>query len=379
MMLKVYPNMMLKAMLLVVALLFVLPGVVRAQSNYTPSELDTLVSNIALYPDQLLIHVLTASTYGNQIPAANAWSQAHKNLKGETLAEAMEQANLTYDPSVQALLPFPTVLAMMDKYKTWTDQLGDAVTTQKEDVMDAVQRMRQAAYDHGHLKSNEQVTVETGDNITINPVRTEYVYVPVYNPRVVYYVYADGYTRVTYGTGVWLGTRYGEWGWGTCWFDWGPRVIYVRNTRWYAHRPIPHHPRRYVPPPRPRPAPHSAPRIAPPPPKSSRVVTPAPRVAPAPQRMGPAAGTRVVPMPQQKMAPVPQQSTAPQRVVPAPQRVVPAPSSPRQNYDRDSEEQSFRTYEPRQSDNSGRNSSQGRVAPTPSHNNGGFGKAVKRR
>ena len=353
----VCPKMMLKAMLLVMALLLVLPGVARAQSNYTPSELDTLVSNIALYPDQLLIHVLTASTYGNQIPAANAWSQAHKNLKGETLAEAMEQANLTYDPSVQALLPFPTVLAMMDKYKTWTDQLGDAVTTQKEDVMDAVQRMRQAAYDHGHLKSNEQVTVETGDNITINPVRTEYVYVPVYNPRVVYYVYADGYTRVTYGTGVWLGTRYGEWGWGTCWFDWGPRVIYVRNTRWYAHRPIPRHPRRYVPPPRPRPAPHSAPRIAPAPPKSSRVVAPAPRVAP-----------------------VPKNSTAPQRVVPAPQRVVPAPSSPRPNYDRDSEEpQRPRVYEPRQSENSSRNSSQSRVTPTPSHNNGGFGKAVKRR
>ncbi|MCQ2060747.1 MAG: DUF3300 domain-containing protein [Fibrobacter sp.] len=369
---EVCPNMMLKAMLLVVALLFVLPGVVRAQSNYTPSELDTLVSNIALYPDQLLIHVLTASTYGNQIPAANAWSQAHKNLKGETLAEAMEQANLTYDPSVQALLPFPTVLAMMDKYKTWTDQLGDAVTTQKEDVMDAVQRMRQAAYDHGHLKSNEQVTVETGDNITINPVRTEYVYVPVYNPRVVYYVYADGYTRVTYGTGVWLGTRYGEWGWGTCWFDWGPRVIYVRNTRWYAHRPIPHHPRRYVPPPRPRPAPHSAPRIAPVPPKSSKAVAPAPRVAPAPQK-------KVAPVPQrvmhapQNVAPVPQQSTAPQRV-------VPAPSSSRPNYDRDSEEQQRpRVYEPRQSDNSSRNSSQSRVAPTPSHSNGGFGKAVKRR
>ena len=267
-----------------------------AQANYSTAELDTLVANIALYPDPLLVQVLDASTYGNQIPAAALWAESHKNMKGATLASAIEEANLPYDPSVQALLPFPSVLSMMSKYRTWTDQLGDAVTNQKDEVMEAVQRMRQRAYDYGHLKTNEQVKVETGDNITIYPVQKEYVYVPVYNPRVVYYVRYDGYTRVYYGQGVWLGTWFGEWGWGSCWIDWGPRVIYVRNTRWYAHRPIPRHPRRYRPPhhynsPPPRYAPPPAARPAP----AGRISTaPAPRAAATASGAAPAPTTNRV-------------------------------------------------------------------------------------
>lgn len=308
-----------------------------AQANYSTSELDTLVASIALYPDPLLVQVLDASTYGNQIPAAALWAESHKNMKGATLASAIEEANLPYDPSVLALLPFPSVLSMMDKYRTWTDQLGDAVTNQKEEVMEAVQRMRQKAYDYGHLKSNEQVKVEAGDNITIYPVQKEYVYVPVYNPRVVYYVRYDGYTRVYYGSGVWLGTWFGEWGWGSCWIDWGPRVIYVRNTRWYAHRPIPRHPRRYrpphhynSPPPR-RPAPAPTSRVAPAP---SRVApAPAARMstAPAPRAAAPA------PAPANRAAPAPRVMTVPAQgnaypaaspaPAPATRRPVPAPGA----------------------------------------------------
>ncbi|MBR2211406.1 MAG: DUF3300 domain-containing protein [Fibrobacter sp.] len=308
-----------------------------AQANYSTSELDTLVANIALYPDPLLVQVLDASTYGNQIPAAAIWAEAHKNMKGETLASAIEEANLPYDPSVLALLPFPSVLSMMDKYRTWTDQLGDAVTNQKEEVMEAVQRMRQKAYDYGHLKTNEQVKVVTGDNITIYPVQKEYVYVPVYNPRVVYYVRYDGYTRVYYGQGVWLGTWFGEWGWGSCWIDWGPRVIYVRNTRWYAHRPIPRHPRRYrpphhynSPPPR-RPAPAPATRVAPAP--AARMSTaPAPaRVSPAPApatRMAPAypVECRMSSEPAPRIVTVPAQGNAYPAASPAPAARRPAPA-----------------------------------------------------
>ena len=284
-----------------------------AQANYSASELDTLVANIALYPDPLLVQVLDASTYGNQIPAATLWAESHKNMKGATLASAIEEANLPYDPSVQALLPFPSVLSMMDKYRAWTDQLGDAVTNQKEEVMEAVQRMRQRAYDYGHLKTNEQVKVETGDNITIYPVQKEYVYVPVYNPRVVYYVRYDGYTRVYYGSGVWLGTWFGEWGWGSCWIDWGPRVIYVRNTRWYAHRPIPRHPRRYRPP--------------------HHFNGPPPR-RPAPARVAPAPAARVAPAPAGRMSTAPAPTTH-MSATPAPAarvgtvsttRVMPAPA-----------------------------------------------------
>lgn len=233
----------------VFALFLLTPVSSKAASNFSPSELDTLVSTIALYPDPLLVHVLAASTYGDQISGANDWAQAHKNQSGEELAREMERAELPYDPSVQALIPFPTVLATMAKYRTWSDQLGDAVSVQKDDVMDAIQRLRNAAYDHGQLKTDEQVRVEKGTSIIIEPIRTEYVYVPVYNPRVVFYVYAD-YPSIRYHHHAWLGPWYGEWGWGSCWFEWDNHFMFVRDYRWYHHRPIPRHPRRYNPPPR---------------------------------------------------------------------------------------------------------------------------------
>ena len=364
--------------LLLVLMTLCIPGFARAQANFTTSELDTLVSNIALYPDPLLVHVLTASTFGNEIPAANAWAQGHKHLKGESLAAAMEKDNLTYDPSVQALLPFPTVLEMMSKYKAWCDQLGDAVTNQKDDVMEAIQRMRQSAYDHGHLRTNEQVEVaESSGNIVIAPVKTEVVYVPVYNPRVVYYVYADGYTRISYGSGVWIGTWYGEWGWGTCWFDWGPRVIYVRNTRWYPHRPIPRHPRGYRPPPRPRHrpyvgphhAPHAAPHAAP------RL---APQAAPSP-RPGVVHRTTVVPASRVVPEPAPSRvSTAPARETPRSERrppVVPIyynDDDDNSSYGRNSD--NTRRMPPAASTNSG---SRERKPPRQS-GGGGFGKVIRR-
>ena len=333
-----------------------IPGYGMAQSNFTPSELDTLVSNIALYPDPLLVHVLTASTYGEQIPAANAWAQGHKNLKGESLAAAMANSDIKYDPSVQALLPFPTVLEMMNKYEAWCDQLGDAVTNQKDDVMEAIQRMRQAAYDHGHLRSNENVSVaENSGNIVITPVKTEIVYVPVYNPRVVYYVYADGYTRISYGTGVWMGSWYGEWGWGNCWFDWGPRVIYVHNTHWRPHRHYPRHPRGYRPPPprhEPRYFPHNNP------PRGERVVVrPAPSVPvhAAPVHAAPARATAATTRP--VVREVPQGSR---------------PSTPVYRDDRDDDNSSTYGSRGRSSRNSeGRSTN--RVA-----NPGGFGKIIRR-
>lgn len=237
-------------LVLLLAAIFCLPGVGRAQGYFSASELDTLVANIALYPDPLLIQVLAASTYGEQIAPASEWANSHKHLKGDALSNAIAAAELPYDASVQALIPFPRVLSMMDRYAAWTDQLGDAVFIQKEDVMQAVQRLRRAANEHGHLRNDDYVKVTTGENITIMPVRTEYVYVPVYNPYVVYYNYYDGYVRVSYAPGVWLGTHYGYWGWGSCWFDWNARAIYMRDHRWHAPRRGPRHPHRYAPPPR---------------------------------------------------------------------------------------------------------------------------------
>ena len=238
-------------LVLLAALLFCLPNAARAQGNFTASELDTLVANIALYPDPLLVQVLAASTHGDEIHDAAVWADAHRNLTGKDLSVALERAKLPYDASVQALIPLPQVLSMMDRYPAWTDQLGDAVFMQKAEVMASIQRLRRTASKNGHLRSDDRVSVSNGDNITITPVRTEYVYVPVYNPYYGYYRYYDGYARISYAPGIWIGGWFGYWGWGSCWFDWNTRIIYVHSTRWYPPRRHvhPHH-RHYAPPPR---------------------------------------------------------------------------------------------------------------------------------
>ena len=260
-----------------IAAVLCLPTSAKANDAFTPAELDTLVSTIALYPDPLLVQVLAASVHGDEIPGAADWANQHKHLKGEELAKAIKNEDLPYDESVQALIPFPTVLATMAKYQVWTDQLGDAVASQKESVMDAVQRMRNTAYKHGHLQSNEQVKVIKEKTIIIEPVHKEYVYVPVYNPHVVYYVYSNGYPGLRYRTGVWVGGYYDTWGWGTSRFEWDTHLIYVHDYGWYHHRPVPRHHRHHNPPP---------PRYSNPPPRHDYHSAPARQdyYAPAPNR-----------------------------------------------------------------------------------------------
>jgi len=219
------------------ALLLMSPAKVHAYEAFSPQELDTLVATIALYPDPLLAQVLAASVHGDEIPGASDWANQHKSLKGQALSEAIANEDLPYDETVQALIPFPTVLATMAKYQVWTDQLGEAVASQKDQVMDAVQRMRSSAYNHGHLQSNDQVKVIKEKTIVIEPVQKEYIYVPVYNPHVVYYVHSNGYPSLRYRYGVWIGGNYSYWGWGSTWFEWDTHVIYVHDNYW-------HHPRR---------------------------------------------------------------------------------------------------------------------------------------
>ena len=114
-------------------------------------QLDSLVAPIALYPDPLLAQVMTASTYWSEIPDAARWADEHSYLKGDALAKAIQDDHLLWDPSVLALLPFPSVLDMLARDPGWTEQLGNAVLTQHEKVMDAVQRMRKKAMDFGYL------------------------------------------------------------------------------------------------------------------------------------------------------------------------------------------------------------------------------------
>ncbi len=157
------------------------------------AQLDQLVAPIALYPDTLLAQVLMASTYPLEIVQAARWLDANKNLKGDALQEAVAKQN--WDDSVKALVTTPTVIVMMNDQLDWTQSLGDAVLAQQADVMDAIQRLRAKAEDNGKLATTEQQTVTTTQQegkevIVIEPASPEVVYVPYYEPAVVYGTWA---------------------------------------------------------------------------------------------------------------------------------------------------------------------------------------------
>ena len=196
----------------------------------TPEQLQQLAAPIALYPDSLVAQILAASTFPEQVVEADRWVQAHPDLKGDALAQAVDQQ--PWDPSVKALAAFPSVLGNMDKNLSWTSPLGDAYYNQQQDVMDAVQVMRQRAQEAGNLTSTPQQTVTTQDStIIIEPAEPDIVYVPAYDPWLVYggpivawpgwYPYPGiwyGGPYLSFGVGFGIGF-YGGYGWG--WHHWG--------------------------------------------------------------------------------------------------------------------------------------------------------------
>ena len=217
-------------------------------TQQTPEQLQQLVAPIALYPDSLVAQILAATTFPAEVVEADRWLQAHPDLKGDDLAKAVDQQ--PWDPSVKALTAFPTVLGNMDKNISWTSSLGDAYYNQQQDVMDAIQVMRQKAQSAGNLKSTDQQTVQTqGSTIVIQPANPQIVYVPAYNPWIVYggpivawpgwYPYPGiwwGGPGFYWGAGFGIGW-YGGYGWG--WNNWGVGwhnhvVVYNHNT-YYSH------------------------------------------------------------------------------------------------------------------------------------------------
>ena len=159
----------------------------QAAPVYQAAQLDQLLAPIALYPDELLSQILMASTYPLEVVEAQRWVQDPKNagLKGDQLTAALQDKD--WDPSVKSLVPFPQILVMMSDRLDWMQKLGDAFLAQQSDVMDAVQRLRQQAQAAGTLKSSPQQTVTTQDQtITVEPANPDTVYVPVYDPTVVY-------------------------------------------------------------------------------------------------------------------------------------------------------------------------------------------------
>src|ERR1700720_2880151 len=217
-------------------------------AQQTPEQLQRLVAPIALYPDSLVAQILAASTFPEEVVEADRWVQSNPDLKGDALGQAVGQQS--WDPSVKALTAFPTVLGNMDKNISWTSSLGDAYYNQEQDVMDAIQVMRQKAQTAGNLKSTDQQTVQSqGSTIVIQPANPEIVYVPAYNPWIVYggpivawpgwYPYPGiwwGGPGFYWGAGFGIGW-YGGYGWG--WNNWGvgwdKHVVGDKHNTDYSH------------------------------------------------------------------------------------------------------------------------------------------------
>jgi hypothetical protein len=225
--------------------------------SFPPATLDQLVSRIALYPDPLIAQILAGATYPDQIPDAARWADQHHYLTGQALADAIQGDQLPWDPSVQALLPFPSVLEMMAGDMKWTTDLGNAFLAQQQDVMDAVQRERKKAYDYGYLRSNPQVVVSGGPYITILPANPAFIVVPYYNPAVVFFAPRPGFvvaTGIRFGFGITIGAFFRPWGWGVGRFDWGAHAVFINDHPWgrnWANRAVYVHPyegvRRFAP------------------------------------------------------------------------------------------------------------------------------------
>lgn len=214
--------------------------------TFKQEELDQLLAPIALYPDSLLAQILMASTYPLEVVEAARWAKKNEGLKGDALTSALEKEK--WDPSIKSLVNFPQVLEMMNEKLDWTQKLGDAFLAQQKDVMDTVQELRQKAQAEGNLKSTQEqkvVVEKETQTIIIEPASPQVVYVPAYNPTVVYgawpypsyppyYYYPPGYAAgaalFSFGMGVAIGAAWG-YAWGGCNWRGGDVDINVnRNT-----------------------------------------------------------------------------------------------------------------------------------------------------
>lgn len=237
----------------VLALLLALPLSLLAQMVETDTtaqtrghlfkqeELDQILAPIALYPDALLAQILSASTYPIEVVAAAKFLKANQGLSGEALLEAAKDKD--WDPSVKALLEFPRVLAMMDEEIEWTSKVGNAFLAQQSEVMDSIQRLRQKAYAEGNLNTTkEQVVSVTPQTqvIIIESAAPNVVYVPVYDPTVVYgtwwypdyppyYYYLPRYVGAAFFAGIFIDVA---WGWGTWGCNWYHRNVTINVTHY---------------------------------------------------------------------------------------------------------------------------------------------------
>ena len=252
------------------ALVFVaMTGTARAQTAFSNEQLAQMLAPIALYPDSLLSQVLMAATYPADVAEAAAWVKANPNQNGDAAVKAV--ADKPWDPSVQSLVAFPQVLLQMGDNPKWVQDVGDAFLDEPERVMGQIQVLRQRAYDAGNLKTTEQqkvivqpaapapaaaapVTNVTQQTIIIEPAQPQVVFVPTYNPTVVfgtwmyptfppvYFPPPPGYafgsallSGIAFGTGIAITNAL----WGG--FNWGRNDVNINVNRFNninVNRPI---------------------------------------------------------------------------------------------------------------------------------------------
>ncbi|HTJ94084.1 MAG TPA: DUF3300 domain-containing protein [Pararobbsia sp.] len=230
------------------------PAPVAAPANgpvLNAQQIDALTAPIALYPDALLAQVLMATTFPNDLMSAAAWSKQNPKLQGDDAVRAVSAT--AWDPSVQSLVAFPQVLATMSQKPDWVQNIGQAFLAQPNDVMDSVQRLRNAAYKAGNLQTSQQqkvvvqpaATASAPQTIVIEQPSPQVVYVPSYNPTTVYgtwpypsyppvymppppgyYVGTALMTGLAFGTGIAITNAL----WGGC--DWGHNDVNVNVNRY---------------------------------------------------------------------------------------------------------------------------------------------------
>lgn len=158
----------------------------QVQKSYSQAELEQMLAPVALYPDPLLSQVLMASTYPVEVVEAARWTRANPGLQGDAAVQAVQGAD--WDPSVKSLVAFPQIVQWMDENLDWTRSVGDAYLGQQPYVMETVQQLRLRAQAAGNLQSNSEIVVQRqGPAIAIYPANPQVVYVPYYDPLVVYY------------------------------------------------------------------------------------------------------------------------------------------------------------------------------------------------
>jgi Spy/CpxP family protein refolding chaperone len=232
----------------VLILLIAVPPLLVAQQQtdavFRQEELEQLLAPIALHPDPLVSQILMASTYPLEVAIADRWTKQNSSLKGDALTKALEAQD--WDPSVKSLVNFPQVLAMMSEQLDWTQRLGDAFLQDQKKVLDTIQSLRAKAQASGNLNTTKEQTVIVEEKIIkIEPASPQVIYVPTYNPTVVYgawpypayppyYYYPPGYVATTaafsFAAGVAMGAAWGyAWG-GANWHGGEVDVDVNRNT-----------------------------------------------------------------------------------------------------------------------------------------------------